>query len=392
MDVHGDGNLKGTTLAQVEIECTDCHGTPDQFPWELPLGRGDEFGLPGNQSEPRGVAASRLLSGQQFGFDYEKKDGYLISARGNPLGNVVRSDNRVIVHSATGKDFFVPVLKALEQEKITEKGQVAMTAVPSHLKRLECYTCHAQWTPQRYGGRIRVDFSDTSIKGVDWVKVSGDPHQAESLSPDRTLPGRIQETLSFMRWENPVLGMNGECRVSPLIPGSQAAFTIIGTRGQVLWAGRRPQNPVEAQAAGQPHIPLAMDTSPAQPHTSAAHARSCENCHTLPKALGLGMGNGEFKIMAAAPYDFSKLIDAEGTLLVTVGSHWPASRAFNKPEIEKILRTGTCIACHGAQNPKTSKKKISAMKTETRKGHDTLMETLLKSFKEKQDRPVSSQP
>jgi cytochrome c553 len=96
--------------------------------------------------------------------------------------------------------------------------------------------------------------------------------------------------------------------------------------------------------------------------------------------------------MAAAPYDFSKLIDAEGTLLVTVGSHWPASRAFNKPEIEKILRTGTCIACHGAQNPKTSKKKISAMKTETRKGHDTLMETLLKSFKEKQDRPVSSQP
>jgi hypothetical protein len=32
------------------------------------------------------------------------------------------------------------------------------------------------------------------------------------------------------------------------------------------------------------------------------------------------------------------------------------------------------------------------MKTETRTGHDTLMETLLKSFKEKQDRPVSSQP
>ena len=29
----------------MEIECTDCHGTPAKYPWELPLGWGDEFGL-----------------------------------------------------------------------------------------------------------------------------------------------------------------------------------------------------------------------------------------------------------------------------------------------------------------------------------------------------------
>ena len=29
IDMHGDGNIFGTTLAQVEIECSDCHGTPD---------------------------------------------------------------------------------------------------------------------------------------------------------------------------------------------------------------------------------------------------------------------------------------------------------------------------------------------------------------------------
>ena len=29
IDMHGDGNIFGTTLAQVEIECTDCHGTPN---------------------------------------------------------------------------------------------------------------------------------------------------------------------------------------------------------------------------------------------------------------------------------------------------------------------------------------------------------------------------
>lgn len=44
VDMHGDGNLPGTTLAQVEIECEDCHGTTGKFPWELPLGRGEEHG------------------------------------------------------------------------------------------------------------------------------------------------------------------------------------------------------------------------------------------------------------------------------------------------------------------------------------------------------------
>ena len=46
IDVHGDGNIPGTTLAQVEIECEDCHGTVKQYPWELPLGRGEDFDKP----------------------------------------------------------------------------------------------------------------------------------------------------------------------------------------------------------------------------------------------------------------------------------------------------------------------------------------------------------
>jgi hypothetical protein len=37
-DVHGDGFLAAANLAAVQIECSDCHGTPDKFPWELPLG------------------------------------------------------------------------------------------------------------------------------------------------------------------------------------------------------------------------------------------------------------------------------------------------------------------------------------------------------------------
>ncbi len=36
-DLHGDGFLSGSTLAPVEIECQDCHGTTKKFPWE-PVG------------------------------------------------------------------------------------------------------------------------------------------------------------------------------------------------------------------------------------------------------------------------------------------------------------------------------------------------------------------
>lgn len=377
MDVHGDGNIQGTTLAQVEIECTDCHGTPDKFPWELPLGHGDEFGLSAENPGPRGVASTRLLSGQQFGFDYDPADGYLLSARGNPLGNVVRQGSRVRVHSASGKDFYVPVLKALEQAEKTVRGQIAMAAVPVHMKRLECYTCHAAWTPQCYGCHIKMDFSDPSRKTVDWVRVSNDPSQSESMAPAPTLSGVITESQGYQRWENPVIGINGEGRISPLMPGCQVAYTVIGSRGQVVTAGRMPQNPPEAAAAGQAHVPLALDMAPAQPHTSAAGARSCESCHTLPKTLGLGMGGGIFNPMAEPPHDWSKLLDAQGVQLATVGSHWPASRALNKEEMGKILKTGTCIGCHGVAKAPALKQRFAALKKENPDAHERLMTEMI---------------
>ena len=39
IDMHGDGNIFGTTLAQVEIECEDCHGTvTDAYPMGIAAG------------------------------------------------------------------------------------------------------------------------------------------------------------------------------------------------------------------------------------------------------------------------------------------------------------------------------------------------------------------
>ncbi len=84
VDMHGDGNLPGTTLAQVEIECEDCHGTVQQVPvgTAARLWRGDSRGhLAG---EPRGLADD-LPAEQYFATRLRAEDGYLLTARGNPL-------------------------------------------------------------------------------------------------------------------------------------------------------------------------------------------------------------------------------------------------------------------------------------------------------------------
>ena len=34
-----------------------------------------------------------------------------------------------------------------------------MRGVTRHLNRMECYTCHASWTPQCYGCHVKIDYS-----------------------------------------------------------------------------------------------------------------------------------------------------------------------------------------------------------------------------------------
>ena len=116
--------------------------------------------------------------------------------------------------------------------------------------------------------------------------------------------------------------------------------------------------------------------APVQPHSAQRKARSCESCHNNPKAVGYGIGGGEFQNRYALPldvdlkdqrsgellvaqkqtqiaaipnldFDLSQIVDPEdGRQLATVGTHWPLSRAFSREEIDGILRVGLCMGCH----------------------------------------------
>lgn len=369
IDMHGDGNLPGTTLAQVEIECEDCHGTVAEFPWDLPLGYGEEF-QKDIGDKGRGLT-DELPDFMAFATEYEPQDGYLLTARGNPFGNVVKKGKEVILHSATGLDFKIPILKQLKIENAwkSPNAMVAMSAVGKHMETMECYACHADWAPQCYGCHVTVDYSKNKTD-VDWIKTAN-ARGEDGLSADYALgtnglkgPGKVSETRSYLRWETPILGINGEGRVTPLMPGCQVITTVIDKDGNTI-VDNKIWDTSEAKG---------LDHAPVQPHTAGRKARSCESCHNNPKTLGYGIEDGRFmqgyendlvidvktatgqiipqqyKVQSPAipglDHDLSQIITRDGEQLVTVGSHWPLSGPLTDEQRSKMERTGLCMGCH----------------------------------------------
>jgi len=374
-DMHGDGFLTGANLGAVEIECQDCHGTTKKYPWELPLGYSDEFKTTPKTGEARGVSQN-LASYLKQGFvPKDKGDGYIIMARGNPLPKAVKKGNKILMHLASGKDIELKPLKLLkEQERLSKKALVAMDSIEAHNDKMECYTCHATWAPQCYGCHVKIDYSGGK-QNVDYVKMSHDQDIHGTTGGMRKslkkylVDGKVTETRSFLRWEDPMLGQNGEGRVTPLVPGCQVTVTVIGKSGKALLQNHifKVPNAEGAGAEGQ----NAIDMSPIQPHTIQKEARSCESCHASKKALGFGI-DGTYDpsqttivdIMTAdgkilpkqideqipgiknLKYDYSKILDENGTQLMTVGSHFKLSGPLDKAQRDKLDRSGICLSCH----------------------------------------------
>ena len=384
-DMHSLGDLSGSISGAVEIECQDCHGTPDKYPWELPIGYSDEISkTPLDFTKQRGVADS-VPEYLHKGWVAPKNDGYLISSRGNPMHKIVKTGDSIMLYSASGKDIKLSPLKKLTLEnRLSLKGKVAMTGIKSHIDKMECYACHATWAPQCYGCHVKIDYSDPQMK-VDWVEIAKNPNKngitADAMKENDIenikkylISGKITEQRSFLRWENPPLVVNGEHRVSPAIPGCQTTVTVIDKNGDAKLLNHIFKIP-HAEGSGE-EGQLAIDMAPLHPHTTQKEARSCESCHNNPKAMGYGIQNGElysnpsknivmdlsdidgnpipnkidtqFNAIPNLSMDWSRIIDDSARQLQTVGHHFSGSRALNKDELSKLDRRGVCLSCHAS--------------------------------------------
>ncbi|MGD1924149.1 MAG: hypothetical protein ACFB03_08160 [Paracoccaceae bacterium] len=404
--LHGDGNLPGTTLAQVEIECEDCHGTVANFPWELPLGYAEEHDKDIGDIA-RGLGDD-LLAEQYMAEVYEAEDGYLLSTRGNPLGNVVKRGSEVIMHSASGNDFKVPVLKqiALDGTWKNQNAKVAMGSINTHMDNMECYACHADWAPQCYGCHITVDYSEGKTD-VDWIKNANSVGE-NGLTEDNKLgtngltsAGKVSETRSYLRWEEPILGINGEGRVSPLMPGCQVITTVIDKDGNTVAHNETWMTPDAGGTKG-------LDHAAVQPHTAGRKARTCESCHNNPKTLGYGISDGVFNLknstgftvdletaqgeiipsrtqlqsqpVPSLDHDLSQIVTRDGKQLVTVGSHWPLTGPLPTETRNKMERTGLCMGCHQNMTNEEIWNAVNNPRFATNEEHQAVMDQAIHSL------------
>jgi hypothetical protein len=292
-DSHGDGNIYGKREQAVEIECVDCHGTLDS------------------------PSAMR-------------------SSRGNELHNLhKRGEEIVLVSKLDGKEHPVPQISRVE---FSDEGRTAMVAVNRHLERLECYACHARWAPQCYGCHT---MQNVGKPGGDWLngKPCPDASKRSVKSNREETAFSWSESRSYLSWETPALGINSEGRVSTFIPGCQVVFT------QVDGDTPRVNNRIYTTVDGTSGI----GTNPIQPHTVSKEARSCADCHATPKALGLGSGHYVSRDNGL-PIDFEleRIVDEDGVQIQQTAHE--GARPFNKDELSRVSRAGTCIACHGADD------------------------------------------
>ena len=328
----GDGNLYPKKEAAIEIECQDCHGTPDEYPWD----------------ENWKVTTSGA---------YKMDGSAYCTAGGNELTNMDKRENGLfLISKGDGTEHAVPVVKDIIDGATYDNPMMrtAMSSIP-HLEELECYACHARWAPQCYGCHAKMDMSVTS---GDWISGEQDAYG-------------WSESRSYLRWEDPVLGRNPEGYVSPFIPGCQVIFTQLDENGDAIL-----DNYIYTTTDGTSGIAQ----NPIQPHTVSKEARTCEECHADPKALGLGSGIYDIQDNGVdIDFELERIVDEDGNQIQAT-SHYVA-RPFNKTEMDKISRVGVCFGCHQSyDDPLWDKVVKETGMPETPGDHVDIMDQALRSI------------
>lgn len=195
---------------------------------------------------------------------------------------------------------------------------------PGH-HRLSCEACHSSWAPQCYGCHVKLDKRDTHL---------------DKLTLKET-PGWWDEGRTSLRFEQPSLAVWGD-RVVIVTPGCQDIVTVIDANG-------KPEKQFNS-----------LTMAALNPHTIQKGSRTCPDCHTSGKTVGLGEGTlrreqGQWRFTAQSqglktgagptpPLD--AYVDLTGKPLQK--SARADLRPFNGVELQRILRVGLCLECHKA--------------------------------------------
>ncbi len=220
-------------------------------------------------------------------------------------------------------------------------------------KNLECYACHSLWGAQDYGmnviredyqGYIRwKDFKDINIPDTQRILhkalgIYGDPSKlSDNLTNVRIkfVPPKMTDYIdnkkklgvwyilwTFRRWEDPVLGIDYQGKISPVRPDYQFYVTWIDKNMNVKIDDKK----------------MIFNWNPYVPHTITLRGRDCYSCHFNLKALGLGYGmrleNGKIINMFINPIE--KIVNIKGKFLQKF--IYPNSSPLTYDILKKLLK------------------------------------------------------
>jgi hypothetical protein len=331
-DLHGDGNIYSKMEDQVAIRCETCHGTPESF-------------------------------------------ATLRDNRNELLSNVAKRGGKVVLtQKISGKALEVPQLARMTREGSLPVAMAILphTTVQEGRNPLECYSCHVKTVTQCYGCHLKED--DRKNSPVDWVEGIGE-HSLPEPSPGTWTGGT-----GYIRWENPVLGLNKKGKISPFTPGCQVLFTRIDKQGRTVSLNRifttagRNKNGVRLPG-------WAMN--PMQPHTITKESRSCESCHTIEKSLGVGVLPTVSPTVAPLNskdfFPLERMVDEAGVQIQDV-SH-AGARPLNHGELDLVSRFDVCLSCHqDMAYPSLWEQVTEDFGTaKTNKDHEHIINTILKN-------------
>lgn len=297
-------NLPADIHHQRGMACIDCH-TRNEV-----MGDGTNYAHYEDQLEIK-CANCHL----QKSNDMNHKTEFGVTRKGDKLTNISQDES-----------VWVLTNKITDKKHPLKPVKTGVCDFSGH-KRVGCEACHSTWVPQCYGCHVKRDMTDTHLDKLTLEETSG----------------WWEEGRSYIRYERPMLAV-WEDEVVIVTPGCQDIITLIDEEGE-------PDKQFNS-----------MTMAAINPHTTQAKGKSCAECHTSTKVMGLGEGtawkeNGTWhfsgtdqglmtEVGITAPLDAYVTID--GVQLQR--SSRPNLRPFNKEELERILRVGLCIECHKEYN------------------------------------------
>ncbi len=229
--IMGDGNIWGHMDQATKIECRTCHGVPDSI-------------------------------------------ANLIDNDGIPLNNVGIAGSAVFLESKVTLEVHnVPqVVKIVDPNSPAYNPRAACAMNGNHLKAeggLECYACHAYWTPNCFGCHFE---RDERFMGLNLVT------RQEEV-------GRVKTNNKvFESFRHFFMGPNREGRVSPYIVSCDPIADVTAPDGSKILDFVMPSTVNDISGLGR---------NPVHAHTirSKGEVRGCAECHRSPASVGLGSGN-----------------------------------------------------------------------------------------------------